>query len=51
MSAFGGKADIRQARHTSLPDSTIDTIVGRNDERRLVPARSGLVPFLAVETA
>jgi len=51
MSAFGGKADIRQARHTSLPD--YDYRHDRQPERRTT-ARSralGPVAILAVETA
>jgi len=44
MSAIGGKADIRQARHTSLPDYNYRHLVGQSIERRLVPARSGLAP-------
>ena len=34
-----------RARYNVCPTMTIDTITGQNGERRLVPMRSGLVPF------
>src|SRR5712691_13455559 len=33
-----------QARYNVCPTTTIDTIVGQNGERRLIPMRWGLVP-------
>jgi hypothetical protein len=33
-----------QARYNVCPTTTIDTIVGQNSERRLVPMRWGLIP-------
>ena len=45
VSAHPEPARNTQARYNVCPTTTIDTIIGRNGQRELVPMRWGFVPY------